>query len=455
MRTEGPTPLEIARRAVHLARAAGAEQCDAIVSMYTESNVTVRLGELEKLIEAGSMSLGLRVINGGRTAVCSTSDLSPASLERFAAETVELAAISESDEFAGLPEPALLATGASAAGLALYDERLESFTTEQKIQVAKACEGAAFATDPRISNSDGASLSTRIGEVALVNSLGFEGAYPATTVSLVVEAIADDAEGKKRNGYWYSAERSLHRLADPEEIGRIAARRTIDQLGARKVATCQVPVVFEPMMAVSLLGDLVGCATGSALYRGATFLAGRVGQVIGSPLVTITDDPSIPGRFGSRPFDGEGVTTRRNPVVDAGVFKGFLFDCYTARRTGNQTTGSAQRGIESLPVPGPSNLVFQPGATPPEDVIAGVANGLYLTTLMGSGFNPTTGDYSRGAGGFWIENGRIAYPVTEINISGQMDAMLAGIDAVGTDLAWFGSSAAPTVRVREMTVSGT
>ena len=320
--------------------------------------------------------------------------------------------------------------------------------------MATACEAAAFATDPRITNSDGASLSTRIGHFALVNSLGFEGAYPATTISLVVEAIADDADGKKRNGYWYSAERSLHRLLDPGEIGRIAARRTLDQLGARKVPTCQVPVVFEPMMAVSLMGDLVGCATGSALYRGATFLANRTGEVIGTPLVTITDDPLLPGRFGSRPFDGEGVTTRRNAIFSAGAFNGFLFDCYTARRTGNQTTGSAQRGIESTPSPGPSNLVFEPGDTPPEEIIAGVANGLYLTTLMGSGFNPATGDYSRGAGGFWIESGRIAFPVTEVNISGRMDTMLAGIDAVGADLSWFGSNAAPTLRIRELTVSG-
>ncbi|GMV85182.1 MAG: hypothetical protein AMXMBFR80_10380 [Dehalococcoidia bacterium] len=452
---EGPTPLEIARRAVQLARAAGAEQCDAFVSMYGESNVTVRLGELEKLIEAGSMSLGLRVINGGRTALCSTSDLSPASLERFAAETVELAAISAPDEFAGLPEPALLATRVSADALALYDERIDSLTTEQKIAMAKACEGAAFAADPRITNSDGASLSTRSGQVALVNSLGFEGTYPATTISLVVEAIADDAEGKKRNAYWFSAEPSLHRLADPEEVGRIAARRTIDQLGARKVATCQVPVVFEPMMAAALAGDLVACATGSALYRGATFLANRAGDVIGSPLVTITDDPALPGRLGSRPFDGEGVATRKNAIFAGGAFRGFLFDCYTARRTGHQTTGSARRGAESAPMPGPSNLVFEPGTTPPEEIIAGVSSGLYLTTLMGSGFNPTTGDYSRGAAGFWIERGRVAYPVTEINISGRMDAMLASIDAVGSDLAWFGPSAAPTIRIREMTVSGT
>jgi PmbA protein len=445
--------LDLARRVIELARKAGAEQCDAILVAYDESNVTVRLGEVEKLIEAGSRSLGLRVINGGRTAVCSTSDLGEASLAKFVAETVELARISEPDPYAGLPDPALLA-GAGTDGLQLYDERLGSLTTDEKIRMAKACEGAAFAFDKRITNSDGASLSTRIGEVALANSLGFAGSYPATSVSLVVEAIADDADGKKRNAYWYSAERSLHRLLDPEEIGRIAARRALDQIGARKVTTRQAPVVFEARMTTALMGDLAGCATGSALYRGATFLAGRSGETIGSPLVTITDDPTLPARQGSRPFDGEGVVTRKNELFRAGVFGGFLFDSYTGRRMMAATTGSAQRGVESLPAPGPSNLLFQPGTTSPADIVADVQDGLYLTTLMGSGFNPTTADYSRGAAGFWIEGGKIAFPVTEVNISGRMDAILAGIDAVGDDLAWFGSMGAPTIRVREMTISG-
>jgi PmbA protein len=452
---EGPTPLEIARNVVALARRAGAEQCDAIVSMYTEANVTVRLGEIEKLIEAGSMSLGLRVITGGRTAVCSTSDLSPASLEAFARDAVDLAAISEPGEFAGLPQPSELSAATNAAGLSLYDEHLESLSTDEKIRMAKACESAALTADPRITNSDGASLSTRIGQMALANSLGFEGAYPATSISLMVEAIADDDDGKKRNGYWYAAERALHRLMDAEEVGRIAARRTLDQLGARKIATRQAPVVFEPRMTVALMGDLIGCATGGALYRGATFLANRAGTKIGSDLVNVSDDPTRPGGLGSRPFDGEGVGTRRNEVFRDGTFSHFLFDCYTARRTGNSTTGSAQRGVETLPAPGASTLVFEPGGSRPEAVIAGVSEGLYLTTLMGNGFNPTTGDYSRGAAGFWIENGRIAYPVTEVNISGRMDAMLSGIDAVADDLQWFGSSGAPTVRVREMTISGT
>ncbi|MEX2080076.1 MAG: TldD/PmbA family protein [Dehalococcoidia bacterium] len=447
------SPLGTAQSVVELARRAGAEQCDVFSVAYDESNVTVRLGQLEKLIEAGSRSLGLRVINAGRTAISSTSDLSPESLQRLATETVELANISEPDDFAGLPEPALLARP-GADGLQLFDERLASLTTEEKVRMATGCEAAAMAFDPRITNTDGASLSTRAGEVALANSLGFAASYPATSVSLMVEVMADDQDGKKRNAYWYSSERHLHRLQPPEEIGRIAARRAVDQLGARKVGSKQVPVVFEPIMTAALVQTLAGAVNGAALYRGATFLASRSGQVVGSPLVTITDDPTQPARGGSRPFDGEGVATRRNPIFDAGVFRGFLFDCYTARRSAAHTTGNAQRGVETLPAPGTSNLIFQPGATPPEEIIAGVADGLYLTTLMGFGFNPTTGDFSRGAAGFWIEGGAIAFPVTEVNISGRMDDMLAAIDATGSDLTWFGSTAAPTIRIREMTVSG-
>jgi PmbA protein len=208
------------------------------------------------------------------------------------------------------------------------------------------------------------------------------------------------------------------------------------------------------MMAAALLRDVAGCATGSALYHGSTFLAGREGQQVGSKLFNVTDDPTLPGRGGSRPFDGEGVGTRRTPLFEQGAFQGFLFDAYTARRTGHGTTGSAQRAIGSSPAPGPSNLVLEPGETDAEVIVAGVQDGLYLTTLMGFGFNPTTGDFSRGAAGFWIENGTIAFPVTEVNISGRMDEMLAGIDATGNDLTWFGGIAAPTVLIGRMTVSG-
>jgi PmbA protein len=241
---------------------------------------------------------------------------------------------------------------------------------------------------------------------------------------------------------------------DPAEVGRIAARRAVDQLGSIKGKTQKVPVVFEPLMAVQLMGSIAGCLSGSALYRGATFLAGRIGERIGSENLTLTDEPLLPGRPGSRPFDGEGVATRRTVLFDKGELKAFLFDVYTARRTEQRTTGSAARGIDSGPMPSSANLVLEPGTMAPEAIIAGVQSGLYLTTLMGFGFNPTTGDFSRGAAGFWIENGEIAYPVTEINISGRMEEMLGAIDAVGSDLAWFGGAAAPTIRIAEMTVSG-
>ncbi len=446
-------PLERARQAVALATGLGGEQCDAFAVAHTEATVSVRLGEIEKLIEASSQTLGLRVIAGGRTAVCSTSDFSPAVFERFVADTVELARISAPDEYAGLPERELLATGGAGA-LQLYDERIESLALEERIEMARTCEAAALAFDPRITNSEGASVSTHAGEVALANSEGFAASYPATSISLATEALADDTDGKKRNAWWFSAERSLRGLMDPETVGRIAAQRAIDQLGARKAETRRAPVIFEPMMAARLAGDVASCATGGALYRGATFLAGRAGERVGSPLVTIVDDPTEPARAGSRPFDGEGVAARRTAIFHEGRFEGFLFDCYTARRAGSRTTGSAQRGVASLPEPGPANLIFQPGSTPAEEIVADTREGLLVTALMGFGFNPTTGDYSRGVAGFWIENGAIAYPVAEANISGDAATMLASIDAVGSDLTWFGSAAAPTVRLAEMTVSG-
>ena len=447
------TPLELATRAVELATAGGAEQCDAFATAHTESTVSIRLGKIEKLIEASSHSLGLRVITGGRTAVCSTSDFTPAAFEQFVAETVELARISAPDQYAGLPDPELLAAG-GADSLQLYDERIESLPLDDRIDMARSCEAAALGFDPRITNSEGASLSTRTGEVALANSRGFAASYPATSISLSTEALADDEDGKKRNAWWFSAERNLRSLLDPETLGRIAAQRAVDQLGARKTETKRVPVILEPMMAARLVGDVAGCATGGALYRGATFLAGRTGEAVGSPLVTIVDDPTQPPRAGSRPFDGEGVSARRNVLFVEGRFEGFLFDCYTARRMDARTTGSAQRGVASLPEPGPANLIFEPGETAAEDIVADTQEGLLVTALMGFGFNPTTGDYSRGANGFWIENGAIAYPVAEANISGDAASMLAAVDAVGSDLTWFGSTAAPTVRIGEMTVSG-
>ncbi|HXK33278.1 MAG TPA: metallopeptidase TldD-related protein, partial [Dehalococcoidia bacterium] len=259
--------------------------------------------------------------------------------------------------------------------------------------------------------------------------------------------------GKMQSDYWYTAERLLHRMEAPEDVGRRAAERVLRKLGPRKVTTRQVPVVFDPTMTASLLGMVVAAAAGDAFFKRSTFLVGAEETQVGSPLVNVTDDPLLPGRLATRPFDGEGVRQQPRPLFEAGVFRQFLFDSYYARRTGRRTTGSASRTTDGVGI-GASNLVWQPGETPRESIISSIRDGLYLTTMMGFGYNQTTGDFSKGAAGIWIEDGRLAYPVDEINVSGNMRRLLADVQAVGDDLQWFGSAATPTVLVGNLTVSG-
>jgi PmbA protein len=445
--------LSIASDVVDRARRLGADEVDAYVVSSTESSVQVRRGAVERVVDAGSHGVGIRVIKQKRTSICSTSDLTPQALERMVADAIELASISEPDEFAGLPDRGDLAL-ASQPNLQLYDEAIEALSTDQMRDMALRCEQAGYDFDSRVTNSDGTEMGVVRSHVALANSLGFGGAYFGTYASLSMEAICDDADGKKRNDYWYTAERALHRLESPEEVGRKAASRAVAKLGARKVATTAVPVVWEAPVAHRLLRLVAGAASGEALYKRSTFLAGLEEEPIASPLFSLTDEPLLPGRIGSRPFDGEGVTTRRLPLFEAGVFRGFLFDSYHARRLGRRTTGSAHRGLASEPSPGSSNLVLAPGETPLEGLYQDIEQGLLLTDLMGFGFNQTTGDFSNGAQGFWIERGRVTFPVTEINVSGNLKDMLAAIDAVGSDLLWRGSSAAPSLRMSRLTVSG-
>ena len=445
--------LSIASDIIDKARKLGADEADAYVVSSTESSVQVRRGAVERLIDAGSHAAGIRVIKAKRTAICSTADMTPKALEQMVRETVELASISEPDEYAGLPDRSDLALG-NLPSLQLYDERIESLTAHEMRDMALRCEAAAFDFDKRVTNSDSAQMEVTKRVVALANSLGFGGTYPSTAAGIVIEAICDDAGGKKRNDYWHSFERSLHRLEPPEEVGRKAAARAVAKLGARKVATKAVPVVWEAPVAGALLRIVGQAASGEALYRRATFLADLEGRQVASPLFTLTDDPLLPGRLGSRPFDGEGVLSRTTPVFEGGVFKAFLFDSYNARRLGRRTTGAAQRGIDSAPAPGASNFILQPGDTAPEALYADVEEGLFLTDLMGFGVNLTTGDFSRGAQGFWIEKGKLAYPVTEINVSGNLKDMLASIDAVGSDVLWRGGIATPSLRISRMTVSG-
>lgn len=444
--------LSIASDIVAKARALGADEADAYVRSGIESTVSIRKQEIEKLIDAGSQTVSIRVIKDKRTAVCNTSDLTPRALDEIVRTAIELAKISEPDEFSGLPAKEDLATDMGGA-LMLYDERIESLSVEEMKDIVLRAEQAAFDADKRVTNSEGAEFGAERGMVVLANSLGFAGSFPYTAASFSVSVIADEASGKKHNDYWYSAGNVFHRLASPEEVGRRAAARVVRKIGARKVETREVPIVWEPTMSGALMGIVAGAASGESLFKRSTFLTDFEGQPIASSLVNIIDDATLPAQLGSRPFDGEGVAKRRNVLVDGGLFRQFLFDSYYARRTGRRTTGSASRMGDQIGV-GTGNLMWEAGTSSPEDMVASVADGLYLTDLMGFGVNQTTGDFSRGAAGLSIENGQLAYPVAEINVSGNLKRMLLDIDAVGSDLEWRAGTASPTILMSRLTVSG-
>ena len=351
----------IASDIVAKARSLGADEVDAYLHSGIESTVSIRKQEMEKLIEAGSRSVSIRVIKDKRTAVCNTSDFTPKALDEMVRTAIDLAKISEPDEFAGLPAKEDLATDMGGA-LMLYDERIESLTVDEMKDIVLRAEQAAFDADKRVTNSEGAEFGAERGLVVLANSLGFCGSFPYTAASFSVSVLADEPSGKKHNDYWYSANSMFHRLAAPEEVGRRAAARVVRKIGARKVGTREVPVVWEPTMTGALMGVVAGAASGEALFKRSTFLTDFEGQPIAAPLVSITDDATLPGQLGSRPFDGEGVRKRRNVLVEGGVFKQFLFDSYYARRTGRRTTGSASRMGDQIGV-GTGNLIWEPGTS--------------------------------------------------------------------------------------------
>ena len=441
----------LAEHVLRLAKERGADDAEVMLSAGRNFSATVRLGEIERVQEAASRTLGLRVFKDGRTANRYTSDLTPRGLSQFVDRTLELIEIADPDPAAALPE---WEERPADPDLQLFDPAMEAMSAEEKIERALRAERAALDFDPRITNSAGASFSTMLRELILLNSRGTLGRYTGTVASCSVQAIADDEDGKKRNDYWFSVERHLGKMEDPETIGRRAAERALRHLGARKVQTKAVPVVLDPMMAMSLM-DLVGAAAnGELLYRRASFLVDQEGQPVGSPHLTIIDDPLLPARVGSRPFDDEGVASRRNPLLVDGVFQGFLFDTHTARQLGRKSTGSSSRSIGGPASVGTSNLVMVPGLHDPEAIIASVEEGFYVTETIGHGVNLTNGTFSRGAGGMWIEKGRLTYPVSEVNISGNLKEMLAGISMIGNDLTWRGDSAAPTVKIDRMMVSG-
>lgn len=448
------TILERARRVVEDATRRGADVAEALARDGQELSVKVRLGERELVEEAGNSAIGLRVIKDGRSALTYTSDVTDAGLDRLTAEALELAALSEPDDDAAPPDASALMTG-DVPDLDLYDPEGAKIDGQQATEHALAAEQAARDFDPKITNSDGATYGRVWGASALVTSGGFAGGYEGTYQSLVVSPIADDAEQKKRNGFFWDARRHVRKMASPLEIGAEAARRTLAKVGARKVPTCEAPVVFDPDAGRALLGLLFGCLAGNAIYKRTSYLCDATGTAIASSMVNIVDDPLLPAAPGSRPFDGEGLASRKNVVVEDGVLKTYLLDTYSARKLGLQSTASAARGIGGRPSPSATNFHLLAHSTPADRLVADVESGLYVTNMMGFGFNPATGDFSRGAEGFWIEKGQKSYPVGEITISANFKDLWSRIDGIGDDLDPKTSFACPTFRVSRMTIAGT
>jgi PmbA protein len=446
---------DLAARVADRARKAGADAAEVLVRDGSELTAKVRMAKPELVKEAGSRALGLRVFRDRRSALTYTSDFDERSLEQFVRDSVELAQLAEPDELNTLPDAEDRAGAVTdPATLDLFDPATLTVNAASALERAREGEDAARAADARVTNSEGASWSRTAGAMAFATSDGFVGGYRGTFASLVVEPIADDADGKKRNGFEWTASRKLAELRPAAEIGREAARVTCQKLGARKVATQKAPIVFSPEAGRAIIRLIFSCANGSAFYRRASYLLEREGTPIASPLVTLFDDPFLVSGPGSRPFDGDGLPSRRNVLVKAGVLETVLTDVYTARKLGRRSTHSAGRGVGGAPGPTTSNLLLEPGKTSAGEIVGGVKNGFYVTEMMGFGFNPVTGDFSRGAAGRWIENGELTVPVAEVTISANLDALLKGIDAVGDDVDRRSSTMVPTFRVSEMTIAG-
>ncbi|MGB3049670.1 MAG: TldD/PmbA family protein [Polyangiales bacterium] len=446
--------LDLGHSVVERATAAGADVAEAGVHSGSHLSVKVRMGKPELVEEAGSRALGLRVMVGKRVASTYTSDLSEAGKRTLIEDALELARLSESDAFVGPPDPSDLSSPSQWKDLDTFDEGVSQISADEALERALQGERAAFDFDPRISNSEGASFTRARGVSALVTSGGFVGSDYGTYASMVVNPVADDEGGKKRSGYHWTAARHYADLEESQAVGEESARRTIAQLGAKKLPTQELPVVFDRDAARSILGLFSGCILGGSIWRKSSYLVDRVGTRVASDLVDIVDDPLLARAPGSRAFDGEGLLSRRNVVVESGVLKSYLVDTYSARKLGLKSTGSAARSPSGGVSPSSSNLILKASSQSRDELVADTRHGLYVTGMMGFGFNAVTGDFSRGASGFLIEDGTLSHPVSEITISLNLDQLLQRIDAVANDLDLRTAVASPTFRVSSMTLAG-
>jgi len=434
------TLQQLAEDVLRHANAKGATACEVDVSEGFGQSVTVRCDEVETIEFNRDKGIGITIYSGLRKGYASTSDFSAQALRETVEAALDIARFTAEDDCAGLAEATLMAR--DCPDLDLYHPW--ALTVEDAIETARQCEQAAFDASSLVSNSEGASISTQQAHFVSANSLGFMGGYPTSRHYISCSVIAGEQDAMQRDD-WYTTHRNASRLDAPGQVGRIAAERAVARLGGRKVKTGEFPVIFEAPLAGGLLGSLVHAASGGALYRKSSFLLDQLGKKIMPEFIQISERPHIPCGLGSASFDSDGVATRDREVVTDGVLQGYFLSTYTARKLGMQTTANAG---------GSHNLIIQPGEYDLAGLIARMGRGLLVTELLGQGINYVTGDYSRGAAGYWIENGKIAHPVEEITIAGNLKTMLAGILAVGNDVQVRGTKQTGSILIDRMTVAG-
>ena len=440
----------LASKIIEFAQKNGAQETEVLIREGMQFSTTVRMGKVETLTEATSRGLGLRVMIDKRTALANTSDFAWETVESVVRGAIERARLANPDPFAGLPERQEIR--AELARLALYDSSVEQLTAAEKIAMAEKTEKTGLALDKRISNSTGADCGTNTTQVCLANSKGFSGTYRGSVCSLSLGLLGQEPGSPAQvQDFWFTVGRRVSVLEPPEKVAQTAVERLRQHFGAKKVPTQEVPVIFDPLMAAEVMSDIFDAVSGENIYLKSSFLVDQLEKKVASDLVTILDDGLLPGGLGTRPFDREGVPTATTTVFENGVLKNYLLSSYSARKLNRKPTGNGGAGTSESP----NNFYLKAGKSTPEEIIKSVPKGLYLTRMIGQGVNVVTGDYSRGAFGLWIEDGKFAYPVHEITISGNLRQMLADIEMAGNDLVFRDQFAAPSIKIAKMTIGGT
>lgn len=442
--------LDFASEIVNRALKKGVDEAEVYLEKGNEFSLEIKDGEIETLQQSGSKGFGLRIFKSKKLAFGYSSDFSAESIDKLIDELIVLAGYSDSDDCNGLPsedqKPAVMDLG-------LYDDKLPLITTEEKIDIVRRMEGAAKDYDKRVYKFRTSKLTDWSGLTVLVNSNGFTLSRKDTYAIIVCVPIAEEGD-KKESSFWYSINRFFQKLDSPEDVGRIAAERAVSMLGARPVESQVVPVIFSPPKAADFCNNIATALKGYMVFRGNTFLLDKLGKQVASNKVTLVDDGLIPGALASKSFDGEGIAPIKKKLIEGGILKSYLFDLYYGRKLASTSTGNASRSYSSLPSISTTNFYLENGDKTPEEIIKNVDSGLYLVNTMGEGLKYSTGDYSVGAEGFWIEKGKISFPVSQITISGNMIDMLNNIEEIGNDLVLNNSTSSPTIKISQMTVSG-